>query len=114
MSRNEVFSLKVGDSAPEVDVTITQESTGAALDISAATEALFFMKKKSDGTIKINGVAADIYDGVNGKLKYSWTGSDTDTEGIYLSEFKITLASGKIVRMPQKGHIAVIIKRVIA
>lgn len=104
---NPVFTLKKGDTRPELSITITDEATGNALDLTGAT-AKFYMDGE-DGTAKVNGATATIYDAANGKVKYSWQTADVDSAGRYLAEFEITLAGGGIVTFPQDGYIEITI-----
>ena len=103
---NPTFQLKVGDTRPELAITITDEATGSAFNLTGAT-ATFTMKPEKGGTVKVNAAAATIYDAANGKVKYTWQTADVDTAGRFIAEFEITLSGGGIVTFPQDGYIEV-------
>ena len=113
MSINPVFNLKKGDTRPELAITITDEATGSALNLTGAS-AKFSMKPEKGGTVKVNAAAANIYDAGNGKVKYTWQAADVNTPGRFLAEFEITLSGGGIVTFPQDGYIEVNILEVLA
>jgi hypothetical protein len=105
---NPRVSIKKGDTRPYIDVTVTQESDGSALNLTSA-DATFSMKNKRTGAAKVTDQVADIYDAINGKLRYDLKTGDVDTEGTYLGEFTITLSGGGIVSIPHFGHIEIYI-----
>lgn len=104
---NPKVSIKVGDTRPYIDVTVTQESDGSALNLTGAS-AVFSMKNKRTGVAKVTDLSADIYDAVNGKLRYALTIAQA-TGGTYLGEFTITLSGGGIISIPHFGHIEIFI-----
>lgn len=103
---NPSFHLKVGDTRPEVAITVTDEATGNALNLTGGS-ATFTMKAEKGGAVKVNAIAATIYDAANGKVKYTWLTANVDTPGRYLAEFEITLSGGGIVTFPQDGYIEI-------
>ena len=65
--------------------------SGSAKNLTGLLSCKFWMIPVDEsgvpGTAKINGVAGAIADAANGKLTYTWTGTDTDTAGRYRSYF---------------------------
>ena len=107
MGLDPTFQMKKYDTRPELAITITDELTGNALDLTGAS-AKFYLRPEKGGTIKIDGGTATIYGAAAGKVKYTWVGTaDTNTPGRYLGEFEITLAGGGIVTFPQNGYIQI-------
>lgn len=104
---NPRVSIKAGDTRPYIDVTVTQESDGSALNLTGASAA-FSMKNKRTGAAKITDAVADIYDPSNGKVRYALTVAQA-TGGTYLGEFTITLSGGGIISIPHFGHIEIFI-----
>ncbi len=89
------MSVKIvqNDTRPPLEFTLTQD--GAPVDLTACT-VRFYMKDAVLGTTKISGATCTITDAVNGKCRYDWTGSDTNTIGTYLGEVEVTFGDGKI------------------
>ena len=106
MNYKYIFSLKKGDTAPAISIQIIKESDGSPLDLTSAT-AKFYMIKKGESTYKINGVAATIFDSINGIITYDWVSQDTDTVGEYEAEFKVTLSGGAIASFPPSGSLII-------
>ena len=106
-SINKIFRIKKGDTAPPLAVQVLQDSNNEPLDLSGAS-AKFSMYRTVDGTIKkTDASTASIYDPTNGKIKYDWYSTDTNTPGTYFGEFTITLRDSKITTIPAEGYIQV-------
>ncbi len=99
------FDLKLGDTRPELAISIIDEETSAPLSLVGATAK--FTMREDGGAIKVNEAIATVYDAVNGKVKYTWQAADVDTVGTYLAEFEITLSGGGLVTFPQNSYIKV-------
>lgn len=100
--------MKVGDTNPSIAIAVIDKSTGLAKNLAGAT-AVFSMRLEGSSTPKVNASAADVYDEANGKVRYDWAGSDTDTAGVYEGEFVVTLSGGGVVTFPQDGYIKITI-----
>jgi len=102
--------VKQGDLFPTV-VTTVKDETGAVVNLTGATAIKFSMRKSRDPTsIKINQASGAGIDLPNGKIGYTWTGTDTDTPGTYEAEFRVTPASGSPFRVPTDGYILVVVE----
>ena len=101
------FTIKKNDTRPELAIQIIDESTGNPLNLAGAT-AVFSMKDRS-GVLKINRASANIFDAVNGKVKYTWQAADVNTAGIFRGEFEVTFAAGAKATFPSDGDIVITI-----
>ena len=99
------FTINQDDLLPELQVTL-KNADGTVEDPTGNTPT-FFMKSL-DGLKTVTGVAA-IVDGPNGIVKFTWSGTDTDTVGNYQAKFEITVG-GAQRSFPAAGHISVVIQ----
>ncbi len=83
------FRLDVDATLPSLTLQILDG--GTPVDLVGGT-ALFSMEDLQ-GNAKITGAAAVIEDPVNGIVRYDWVTGDTDTEGVFVGQFQITIAS---------------------
>lgn len=94
------YPVKKGDLWPPV--------TGVASDrngpINLAGATVRFRLKQRDGRKKVDGVGSIDGDPALGRVRYDWRAGDTDTPGHYHAEFKITLASGQPVTIPNEDY----------
>ncbi len=91
-----VAKMKRGDTAP----VLLYEVNTLSSDMTGAT-AVFSMKNKNLGTVKVNKKTAVIdTTGTYAVLKYNWEAADTDTAAEYEGEFKVTFADGTIGTYP--------------
>lgn len=111
MARNREFYIKVGDTAPAIEVTC-KDSDGDAVDVSGST-VRFHMKARGASSTTVDA-AATIVDGPTGVVKYQWVTADTDTAGDYLAEFEVTYTDGTIESFPNRYDIQVFIRDQIA
>lgn len=91
--RSRSITLVVGDERPIITGYAVVESTGAAIDLSAADSADFFMYPRNDdgtlGTVKVSAAAATIVSGTTGKITYTMTSADVDTAANYIGYFVV-------------------------
>lgn len=84
----EQFDIKQHDLEPPLIVTCLDDN--APVDLSTALSARFLMRNLSG--LKVNAMC-EILDQTDedlwGKVKYVWTGSDTETVGTYNGEIEI-------------------------
>lgn len=93
----EKLFMKTGDTYPSYKIQL-YDSNGA-IDLTGATVS-FSMKNSVNGTNKISNVSATITSPTTGDVTYYWAVTDTATAGLYNIEFKVTLASGGIFKVP--------------
>ena len=103
--------VKQGDLFPPV-ITTVKDELGAVVDLTGATAIKFSMRKSRDPTsIKLNLATGALNgSGSDGKVKYQWVGTDTDTPGTYEAEFRVTPASGNPFRVPTDGYIPIVVE----
>jgi hypothetical protein len=102
---NEYFDIKQGDLLPTLDAILKDDN--GPVDMTGST--LKFFMRTPEGTVKVNGSAAtaDPNQVVNkGKVSYAWSGTDTDTPGMYQGEFEATINS-KRETFPSHGYIVI-------
>ena len=96
-----VLTVKRGDTQTW---ELTVKENGSAVDISAASAAVVYMRKSGGSTNKINGEAATIVDdgtvGLRGRIDYTPDAADVDDDGWFDAYFRITWAGGVIARFP--------------
>jgi uncharacterized protein YfaS (alpha-2-macroglobulin family) len=102
------FPLKVGDSAPVLQATLS-DSDGNAVDLTGA-DVQFRLLEPRDGATKIDSPAT-IHDASNGIVRYQWASGDTDEAGRYRAEFEVTYADGSVETFPNDGFHDVVLTR---
>jgi hypothetical protein len=60
-----------------------------------------------DGSVVINADAV-VVDAAAGAVRYDWADGDTDVEGLYRAEFKVTTGS-RVATYPDQGYLTVVI-----
>lgn len=103
------FYLKTNDRYPSIAATL-KLSDGTAIDLTGAT-VVFHMTRGA--TPKVNA-AAVVVSAAAGQVRYDWVAGDTDTPGTYACEWQATLASGKVVTVPNNGDDTVVIRTELA
>jgi hypothetical protein len=98
--------LKKGDTAPNLDATLT-DSAGAALNLTGAA-VTFRMRARGSTTLKVNA-AATVVSAAAGTVRYDWLSADVDTDGTYDGEFLVTYGDATTRRAPTRGFIEIII-----
>lgn len=73
---------------PIVEVQLVDRN-GTPVPLLNAT--VTFSMDDLSGVAKVNNVAGVVVDEANGKIKYDWVGTDTDTEGKFFGQFKVTI-----------------------
>lgn len=85
--------IHVGDVGTIIRLTITEDDSVTAVDVSAATTKTFYFLK-TDGTKK--SVAATFNtDGTDGKLKYTTIAGDIDTSGRWQVQAYVEIGAAK-------------------
>lgn len=92
---SEKIKLVQGDTRPSVQVTLTDENTGAAIDITGATVKMFFRAVGDSGILDtLDGVITNATGGV---VVFSWNSNTLATaDGQYEGEVQITFSDNTI------------------
>lgn len=99
------FTLKTGDTAPSLVVTLN-DTKGAVIDLTGAT-VVFTMRRVPTEIPVFSNRSATVLSIPNRLVEYAWQAGDTDTPGHYLGEFKVTYANGKPGRFPSSRYISI-------
>ena len=99
--------LKQNDTADYIERTL-RNAFGVPVNLTGAT-LVFSMRVKPGGAAKISGAAATLVDAPAGRVRYSFTSSDSDTADEYEGEFQATFSNGDVQTFPNDGHIPIII-----
>ena len=101
------FYIKQNDTRPELDVFL-RDDKDRTINVTGAT-VKFNLRNASDNTIKINNGSVTTVSSTSGRVKYSFSASDTDTAGNFDGEFEVTFVGGQVETFPNDGFIKVII-----
>ena len=85
------------------------EESESIVDLSTATSAVFNMRAKPSGAIKISRGSAGITNAAAGEVTYNWGTADTNTVGNYEAEVEITWNDGKPETFPNDSYWDVVI-----
>lgn len=87
------IKLVQGDTRPQIQVTLTDENTGAVIDITGATCLMKFRAVGSSDLVDtITGIVTD---GPNGKVVFAWNANSLNVDaGDYEGEVEVTFPSG--------------------
>lgn len=105
MSFEPVYWIGQGDTADPLLYT-PQDVNGATVDLSAATEIRFRMRKPGSSTRKVDATAGAslVSPGANNQLRYDWAANDTDEAGVFGFYFLVTMPGGKTRRFRNAGY----------
>lgn len=82
-----------GDTGPQVKVTLTDETSGDAMDITGATIYLHF--RAADTTEVLSTLTGSIVSGPAGTAVFEWEEDTLDVpEGSYEGEIEVVFANG--------------------
>ena len=105
------FWIKKGDTGPPLQV-LCEDETGDPIDVTGAT--VKFSMQDESSVNKISLASGNVVDGPIGKIEYVWQAVDTDTEGIYFGEFRVTFSGGEIITFPNYTYIVIKVHAVVA
>jgi hypothetical protein len=91
---SDVIKLVQGDTLPNITITLTDEVTGSAYNLTAATIAVKF--RAAGGAVVLATITGTIVDALNGVFSFNFAPSvlvGLDA-GLYEGEIKVTNASG--------------------
>lgn len=102
------MQIKQGDLFPDVEVIVKDEA-GVVVDLTSVSSVVFSMRSARDpSVVKVNAAAGVVVSpGTNGRIRYAWSGTDTDTPGTYEGEFRVTLPAADPFRVPTTGYITI-------
>jgi len=90
-----IYKMVKGDTGPQIQVTLTDEDTGAAKDLTGGSVTLHFRAVGS--TTVLFSRLLTLTDAANGVAVVQWASGDLDqTPGMYEGELEVELASGVI------------------
>lgn len=81
-------------------VSDTIKVSGTAFNLTGTT-VRFRMRPVDGTTLKVDALATIISPATNGQVRYTWTGTDTDTVGEYMGWWSVTLTSGAVQDTPE-------------
>jgi hypothetical protein len=89
------INLVSGDTRPQIEVTLTREDTGAAIDLSGFTVSMKFRKVGETTVLLTKTSIAQSADAALGKAIFQWGTGDLDLNAGYY-EGEISFANGGI------------------
>jgi len=104
------IKIKKGSTKPSIHFRLFNMDTYLPIDLTGA-EIKFFMEGPENSTDikKFQGEGDVVVSPLTGIGKYEWHPGDTDTPGIYKSDFEITLSDGIKIRVPDKDDFIMIL-----
>ena len=88
----EKIKLVQGDTRPQIKVTLTDEGTGAIIDITGATCRLKFRAVGS--TVVLDTLTGTVTNGSAGEVVFTWNPTSLDVEpGDYEGEIEVDFAN---------------------
>lgn len=101
------FRIKQNDTSPSLQATL-KDASNTGVDLSGAT--VVFRMNSVDGVVKVESNMT-IVDADNGVVRYDWQSGDTDTNGTYLVEFRVTYVDGKVETFPNTERLSLIVTK---
>lgn len=91
----EKIKLVQGDTRPQVKVTLTEETTGAVINLTGATVRLRF--RQTGSTTVLDTLTGVITGATTGEVVFAWNPTTLNVDpGDYEGEIEITFSSGEI------------------
>jgi hypothetical protein len=102
------FTMKVGDTLPELLVTL-KDGAGSAIDVSGSSSITFRMRKSDAavGVYAVNRAAEFNTSGSDGKVKIALTADETAIAGVFQGEFVIDWGGGDQQTVPSISYVMV-------
>lgn len=105
------FFIKQHDQLPPLRSTLEDADGPVALDGDPAPAVRFLMRRAFDGEPVLAGDGAIDPDGGVGAVVYNWQAGDTDSDGDYVAEWEVMLATDKPSTFPTDDYIRIRIAR---
>lgn len=87
----DIIKLVQGDSKPDIMLSLTDENTGLAIDLSAATTVVRVKFRAAGSETLLSTITCSKTDAVNGKVSFNFTGGVLDVDaGSYEGEIEIS------------------------
>jgi len=87
--------LVQGDTGPQVQVTLTDETTGDPINLSGATATLHFRSEATGTTLFSRAMTIPVATATQGLATVVWNTGDLDQDpGDYEGEIEVVLATG--------------------
>jgi len=103
----EIPTFVQGNTAPDIVAQLTRELTPTVpLDLTLADE-VWFQMRKSDDTLFTVDAEADITNGAQGLVSYSWAANDLNVEGEYDTQWEVHWTDGKLQTVAKTNRILV-------
>jgi hypothetical protein len=113
---NTVFYIKQHNLLKDLTGQFLHEDTGLPLDLAPGgvpATLQFRMWNPRTGAMKVDRAAAIDGPAANGRWRYVWQTGDTDTEGTWHGEVKVTFA-GRPLTVPNRTSFRVVITKAAA
>lgn len=88
----QAIKLVRGDTGPQLKVTLTDETTEEAIDLTDAVVVMHF--REVDTTTVLDTLTGELLDAVAGEVVFDWAADTLDVpEGAYEGEIEVTFPS---------------------
>lgn len=101
VTRRRILNVGQGDRLPFASGRLNDNTTGAGVSLAGAV-VRFTMTNDQTGVVKVNRALCTIVDGLKGEVEYRWETGDTDTPGMFLAEWEVTI-DGRQLTFPNDG-----------
>jgi len=103
----QIYKMKKGDTQP-ISIQVSDNDTDDVVDLTGATAKFIMVESANTRVAKVNS-SAQVYDPTNGKVRYNFTPTNSDTPGEYYGYFEITYSGGKKQTIPPDDTLKIII-----
>lgn len=101
--------IRQGDTTPALATTILG-SNGSALNLTSATVSFTMRTLTSNTPVTLAGTAS-ITNATAGQVQFAWAAADTQTPGLYMGEWHVTLSGGGTYTFPNDGYLSINIEQ---
>lgn len=102
MSARSIFTIKQGDTTPAIKYDLEPQDT-----ILTGATARFLMRPAGGGATVLDASAQILSPADPPTLGYAWQAGDTDLNGVFDAEFKVTNADGTVGTYPNRGFLQI-------